>query len=303
VPLPSTACGLDLGSNTFSFTELTVEDGRVSVVNDISLPVRLSEGLTHGGPIKPAAVIRGLRALETLVRDYDLKHKPVIAVATAALRKTGDPGPFLRPAAEILGVEVEVISGKREAELTCKGATLGVDGTGPWIVLDIGGQSTEVCWQSGEGGWTVNSLTLGVVDLTERLICSDPPTPEALEALHREIDESLSANIPRDVGGEVLGVAGTATTLGMMSLGLTSWKREKVHGLSMTKAEVAEWRQRMVAITSDERTERFGVRPVRADVFPAGIAVLERVLNHLGRGRFTISANGLRVGAALSLLD
>jgi exopolyphosphatase/guanosine-5'-triphosphate,3'-diphosphate pyrophosphatase len=303
VSLSSTACGLDIGSNTFSFTELTVEDDRVTIINDLSLAVRLSEGLSPGGPLKPAAVVRGLRALETLVHDYDLKQKPLIAVATAALRKTGDPAPFLKPAREILGVEVEVISGDREAELTCRGATIGINGTGPWIVLDIGGQSTEVCWQKGETGWTMRSLALGVVDLTERLIRSDPPTPEALETLYREIDEILSADIPRDVSGEVLGVAGTATTLGMMSLGLTTWQREKVHGLSMAKKRVVEWQRRITSITAKERTERYGVRPVRADVFPAGIAVLERVLNHFGRDGFTISVNGLRVGAALSLLD
>ncbi|HUT77054.1 MAG TPA: Ppx/GppA family phosphatase, partial [Polyangia bacterium] len=146
--------GLDIGSNTFSCAIVDRVGGDAPVVlRDTSVPVRLSEGLLPGGALLPAAVDRGLRALERLVREFDLRRLPVRAVATAALRITADPESFTRPAAELLGAPIEIVDGLAEALLTVRGALLGLPGRGPTIVLDIGGQSTELCWSAPGGGW------------------------------------------------------------------------------------------------------------------------------------------------------
>ncbi|MCP4196366.1 MAG: exopolyphosphatase, partial [Proteobacteria bacterium] len=99
------ACGLDIGSNTFSFTELRRGDQGPEIVHDLSVPVRLSEGLTDGGELKPAAVMRGLAMLEELGKRFDLRHKPLKVVGTAVLRMAANPEIFTRPAKDILGVE------------------------------------------------------------------------------------------------------------------------------------------------------------------------------------------------------
>jgi exopolyphosphatase/guanosine-5'-triphosphate,3'-diphosphate pyrophosphatase len=89
----------------------------------------------------------------------------------------------------------------------------------------------------------------------------------------------------------------------MLHLGLTEWHREKVHGLVLTLETLRLWKTRLIAVTAVDRTKRYGVRPIRADVFPAGLSIQEAVLAHFGKDTFTVSVNGLRVGAALSLLD
>lgn len=294
--------GLDIGSNTFSCAEIRRVRSEIELIDDASLPVRLSEGLTPGGRLKPEAVDRGLKALEALVQQFDLRHKPLRSVATAVLRKTSHPEDFLKPAEALLGSKIEIISGDEEARLTCRGAVCGIPTSRPWVVTDVGGQSTEVGWQKADGDWEGLSLDFGVVSLTERFVHQDPPLVEEIVEMGTEIRRVLHASLPVDLSGVLLGVAGTATTLGMLSIGTSVWQREKVHGLEMGLADVSYWKKVIAACTAAERFDRYGIQPLRADVFPSGICIIEEMMRFLKNDGFTISANGLRIGVALSQL-
>jgi exopolyphosphatase/guanosine-5'-triphosphate,3'-diphosphate pyrophosphatase len=296
------ACGLDIGSNTFSFTELRRGDQGPEIVHDVSVPVRLSEGLTAGGKLKPSAVMRGLAMLEELCKRFDLQSKPLKVVGTAVLRMAANPEIFTRPAKDILGVGVEIITGEQEALLASEGAVFEISGPGPWIVIDVGGQSTEICFQDPKGDWNPVSLPMGVVGLTQELFSHDPPTGDELAALGQKIEPIISKAVSRDLRGRLVGVAGTATTLGLIELKLTTWQREKVHGLEIGEDRLAHWLEEMLSITARERTNRYRISPGRADVFPSGLFIIGTLLRYLNLGVLTVSANGLRVGVALGLI-
>jgi exopolyphosphatase/guanosine-5'-triphosphate,3'-diphosphate pyrophosphatase len=303
-PLP--VCGLDIGSNTFSCAEIARIDtpGEIEVRRDVSLVVRLSERLRPGGPLEPSAVARGLETLERLTADFALDEKPLRAVGTEVLRATSDPTPFTEPAREILGRPIEIIDGEQEALLTSWGAIAGIGVEGPFAVCDVGGQSTEICRQRADGTWQPRSIPLGVVGLTERHLRSDPPLDEEIGTLRSEVRSALvDEGLTAPAGGRLIGVAGTATTLAMLELGTRAWQRERVHGMKIKRARVDGWLARMIAVDAVTRSATYGVRPGRSDVFPAGLSVLLEVLDHLGYDRFTVSANGLRIGAALTLLE
>jgi exopolyphosphatase / guanosine-5'-triphosphate,3'-diphosphate pyrophosphatase len=221
--------------------------------------------------------------------------------ATAVLRKTGFPEDFVRPAEEMLKAPIEIITGEEEAILTCTGAVLGIPVSSSWVVMDVGGQSTEVGYKEA-GEWRGVSLDFGVVSLTERFVPTDPPTADEIAQVGAEVARILDESLPAALKGNLLGVAGTATTLGMLSIGAKEWSRDKVHGLSMTLEDVVYWKNQMAACTSKERTDKYRVRPLRADVFPSGICIMEEMIRFLGKDSFTISANGLRIGLAMSLL-
>lgn len=295
--------GLDIGSNTFSCAEIEKQGENIVSLDDVSLPVRLSEGLSSGGRLKPEAVTRGLDALAELVERFDLRRKPLRTAATAVLRKTAFPEDFTVPAEELLQSKIEIISGEQEAALTFKGAVCGIPESDAWVVMDVGGQSTEVGRRDASGALRGMSLDFGVVSLTERFVRTDPARPDELAAMGEEIRRIFKQSLPKGLSGNLLGVAGTATTLGMLSVGTTEWSRDKVHGLKMSLDEVVYWKNRMAACTSAQRTEKFGVRPLRADVFLAGICIVEEMIRFLGGDEFTVSANGLRIGVALSKID
>ncbi|HUT79543.1 MAG TPA: exopolyphosphatase, partial [Polyangia bacterium] len=102
--------------------------------------------------------------------------------------------------------------------------------------------------------------------------------------------------------GALAAVAGTATTLAWLESGQGRWDRGRIHGTGLSRERLRVWLGRMLEHDAAGRTTRFGVAAGRSDVFPAGLMVLDRVLGHLGRDEFLVSANGLRVGAALSIL-
>ena len=270
-------------------------------VADASIGVRLSEGLVLKGPLLPSAIARGLETLERLATVHHLATKRVRVVATAVLRNTCDPLPFTVPAEQILGHPIDIISGEEEARLTRDGAVEGIVGETDWIILDIGGQSTEISWQEG-GLWQSVSLEMGVVGLTEQYLDGDPPTPASMEEMRGAVRAILRQSIPSGLEGGLLAVAGTASSLGMLDQSLSTWHREKIHGYRMSGDALRRWMAIMSSIPSGERQRHYGVRPVRADVFPAGICVLEEVVRYVNQDGFTISASGLRLGAALSIL-
>ncbi len=263
----------------------------------------MSEGLEGEGALKPIAVARCLMALEKIVTKFQPKHKRFRAVGTAALRMASNEEVFLAPAAEILGTEVEIISGQEEAVLVGQSAAFGTPLDGhPITSVDVGGQSTEICAVDGDS-LTPSSLPFGVVSLTTRFIESDPPAKSELDAIREETFRILRTKWSGDVCGEVVGVAGTATTLGRLAQGSKEYRREDIHGLRMSRTELSEWRMRISGLTAAERISKLGVPAMRADVFPAGLVVLECLLDHLGRDGFVISTNGLRYGVAMKLLE
>jgi exopolyphosphatase/guanosine-5'-triphosphate,3'-diphosphate pyrophosphatase len=296
-------CGLDIGSNTFTCAEIAalMTGGDIAVLRDSSRVSRLSENLEPGGSLDPRAISRSLEVLERLSAEFDLPRKRLRAVGTQVLRMTSDPAPFTEPAREIIGTEIEIVTGETEALLVSRGAIVGLEQHGPWAVLDVGGQSTELCRQTSDG-WRPLSLPIGVVTLTTTFLRSDPPRTEEIESLRAHVREAFTGAVERRLDGQLVAVAGTATTLAMLELDSGTWQRERVHGLELSRERVEHWLAAMVAVDSATRTERFGVRPGRADVFPAGICVLDELLAHTRADRLTVSANGLRIGAALSLL-
>lgn len=303
-PAAGAACGLDIGSNTFTCAELARRaDGSIAVVDDASIAVRLSEGLTAGGQLKDTAIERGLAAITELIDRFDLSAKPRRAVATQVLRMAREPQRFTEPASTLLGIPIEIVDGEAEALLVSRGATLHLGAPGPWIVVDVGGQSTEICWQQPDGAWSPLSLPIGVVGLTERFATADPPGAAQLVELRRHVRGVLAERVPPAITGELIGVAGTATTLGWLERGLDRWERDAVHGTVIDRDRLAHWTARMTAIGTAERSARYGLGAGRADVFPAGLCLMDELLSHLGRTRFVVSVNGLRVGVALTLLE
>ncbi len=303
---PRCAVGLDIGSNTFSCAEIVIDPtGAPLVVKDTSRTVRLSEDLLPGGRLKQSAIARGLDTLLDLARDFDMASKPFRVVATAVLRMTSHPRDFTDPAEEILGADVEIIDGEGEALLVSRGAVLDLEpaanGAG-WIIVDIGGQSTEVCASGGTDPERPVSMPLGVVGLTDRFLDDDPPTVEQISNLEDYVFEQVSKVLPRSPVGRIVGVAGTATTLGMLQLGRMKWDRAAVHGLEISRSASLDWQGRMTKIDTQARQEHFGITGLRADVFPAGLCIINTLLKYFERDVFTVSANGLRIGAALSIL-
>jgi exopolyphosphatase/guanosine-5'-triphosphate,3'-diphosphate pyrophosphatase len=200
-------------------------------------------------------------------------------------------------------VAVEVIDGRREAELAFRAVVCSMPdlGRGELLVFDVGGGSTELVSGAGGAVRELASVPIGAVRLSERFLAGDPPRPDEVRAMIAAIDAAL-AGAPVPAGVPLVGTAGTATTLAAVALGLARYDPDRVQGMRVARAEVERQLARYLELTVAERRRIPGLEPKRADTIPAGAAIVARVLDRAGADGFVVSDRGVRWGLAYELL-
>jgi exopolyphosphatase / guanosine-5'-triphosphate,3'-diphosphate pyrophosphatase len=290
--------GIDVGTNTLLCLIADTDGQAVTAVEDHAEIVRLGEGLDRSGELKPEAIARSLAVLDRYVaRIAELECAHVAAVGTEALRRAKNGMVFVNEATSRLGRvggRFFVIDGEREARLSWRAVRAAFPSlSGTRTVLDIGGGSTELLVGESEIEGVV-SLPIGSVRLTERLLHHDPPSPEEKAALARTVDEALAGAPPPR--GTVVGIAGTVTTLAAMSLGITTYDAERVHGMTLSYSVLQNMTKRLGETPLADRRRTPGLDPRRADVIYAGAVILERVLARAGAEELLVSDRGIRWG-------
>ncbi|WP_028648956.1 Ppx/GppA phosphatase family protein [Nocardiopsis sp. CNT312] len=283
--------------------------------------VRLGEGVDETGVFSPQALERtfeALRGYAEALRAHGIEPGPesVRMVATSATRDAGNRQEFVDGVREIIGVEPEVVTGLDEAELSFVGATAELGGgdeleTGvfapPFLVVDIGGGSTEFVL-GGTDGELVRaavSVDIGCVRMTERHLRSDPPTPEQVAAATADIDavlDEVERTVPLREAGSVVCVAGTATTVAGIALGLPEYDAERIHHARVEVGDLERITADLLASTHGERAQIGVMHPGRVDVIGAGALVLSRLLARTGADHFTASEQDILDGVAWSLV-
>jgi exopolyphosphatase / guanosine-5'-triphosphate,3'-diphosphate pyrophosphatase len=269
--------------------------------------VRLGQGVDRSGRVTDAAMSRVFAAVEEYAALIDAH--PVDALrfcATSAARDASNASVFADGVHDRLGVRPEVLSGDEEAQLSYDGATRSLVGGAhhqPFLVVDIGGGSTELILGDGHGHVrAAESLDIGSVRMTERHLHSDPATDrEVLEAI-ADIDAALDAcHVPIGEAGTVVGVAGTVTTVAAGVLGLREYDRDAIHHATLRRVAVDELTRSLLAMSTEERVTLPYMHPGRADVIGAGALILERVLRRTTVDSLLISEADILDGIAWSI--
>lgn len=297
---------IDCGTNTalMLVAERTADESspgapRLRLVRDFLEMPRLGQDLDRTGRLREDAMERTLAALvRQKERAAELGVARLLAVATESVRAAANGAEFLARA-EAAGVPLRVLSGDDEARLSFLSiaAAFPTAGAGPAShrsVLDIGGGSTELIVGEGAQPREWKSVPIGSVRLTERLIKSDPPTPAEQAALTATIDEAV-ARLPQPQG-ELYALAGTATTVATLHLGLAEYASDKVDGLRIAVADIASLVARLASLSVAERKQLPGLDARRADVIYAGAAILLQVARRAGVREVIISDRGVRWG-------
>lgn len=300
---------VDVGSNS---VRLLVVDADGTPLIRLMRITRLGRGVDEHGHLDDESLARTLEALGDF-RDEWRRHGVDGAVriaATSAVRDARDRDRFFDGVRETTGIEAEVISGEQEAALAHAGATGAVAVDEPAMVLDVGGGSTELVIGAPEGGVAASvSLQLGCVRLTERLLPTDPPTPGELAAARDEIvarlDEAeqrlgAAGTSPR-AAASIVGVAGTATTLGALHLGLERYDPEAIHGTRVPAEAVRDLAAQLATSPAAVRAEMGPVQPGREDVLHGGALIIAAVVDRWGFADLVVSEADSLDGLAASL--
>lgn len=272
------------------------------VIKDCAEISRLGEGLNKTSEINATALDRTLTVLDnyvTICRNDKIESIDIIG--TEVFRRAANAGSVIESIQEQTGYRLTVLTGEEEAEYSFISALPGLANDDKnYIVIDVGGGSTEIIKRSAGASFDAVSLPLGAVSLTERFITEDPPLPENLVSLRTELRNVLGAVLTPDSSVSLIGIGGTVTTLASVHLKLLSFNWGRIDGTVLSQRDVEKLYIRLTQITAGERLDLPGMEKGREDIITAGTAILFEIMTLLEVKSIQVSARGVRYGRILS---
>ncbi|CAN5591627.1 exopolyphosphatase Ppx2 [soil metagenome] len=309
---------IDCGTNSIRLLIADVENGVLRDVHREMRIVRLGQGVDATGQLAPDAIARtraALVAYAELLKAHDVSR--VRMVATSATRDAGNRDEFFSMTADVLGgvcrdapnISAEVITGDEEAGLSFVGAVGELDSaSAPFVVVDLGGGSTEVVVGDHSGVDAAFSADIGCVRLTERCLHSDPPTAAEVAAARDVVRERLGEAlrvVPVDGARTWVGVAGTFTTIAALAQHMTTYDSDAIHLSRVSFADLLPVCEQLIGMTRKQRAALGPMHEGRVDVIGGGAIVVEELAHALGSragiDRLTVSEHDILDGIALSL--
>lgn len=296
---------IDIGTNSVLLLVARVEpSGELCAIEERATITRLGEAVDKTRTLAPAAVERTLACLAEYAAAIKAHAvQAVDVVGTSAMRDAAGGEEFRARARELLGVEPRTISGSEEARLTFRGGLSGLKLTNESVVVfDIGGGSTELI--AGEACSKQDdavSLDIGSVRLTERHVRTDPPTASELQAIRTDVEQALQGAPRLSDIKELVGVAGTVTTLAAIAANIEPYDPARIHGAKLSRSELVRVCDLLASLPLVEREKLPGLSPKRADVIVAGAIICRAIVELADAAHIVVSDRGVRWGVAEEL--
>jgi exopolyphosphatase/guanosine-5'-triphosphate,3'-diphosphate pyrophosphatase len=270
---------------------------------------RLGFGVDATGRLDAAAIGRTVDVLREYREVMDrFGVERVRMTATSAARDASNRDEFFDAAEAAVGVRPELLSGDEEGRLSFAGATAELDAVdGPFLVVDIGGGSTEFVVGEGPGAepWGARSVDVGCVRMTEKFLHHDPPLPEELSQVISLVGlhlDDVVREIPRiKEARTMVGLAGTVTTVAAVEIGLPEYDRDRIHHFVLTRRAAEDVFRTLATEPRADRVHNPGLEEARADVIVGGTAVLVAIMRRLEFDSCLVSEADILDGLAASL--
>jgi exopolyphosphatase/guanosine-5'-triphosphate,3'-diphosphate pyrophosphatase len=273
---------------------------------------RLGHAVDASGHLDAAAIDRTVAVLreyrEVIDRLCGTDAPPRIRMtATSAARDAANREAFFDAAEAVIGVRPELLSGAEEGQLSFLGATADLDPTrGPFLVVDIGGGSTEFSYGTSACEASL-STDMGCVRFSEKYLEHDPPRPEellaALSVTEAFVDDARQAIPQISEARTFVGLAGTVSAAASVEIGLATYDRDRIHHLELSRAQVEDVFRTLATETRAERLDNPGLEAERADVIVGGMCIFVMIMRRLALDTCLVSEADILDGLALTLLD
>ena len=298
---------IDCGTNSIRLLIAETSGSTIKEVIRTMEIVRLGQGVDENKAFHPDAINRTLLAVKSFKEIIDRNNVDKIRFcATSATRDASNRNIFIDGVRDILNIQVEVIPGEEEAALSFTGATYQLDqGSGPFLVVDIGGGSTEFVF-GDKKVISAKSVNIGCVRMSERHLINQPPTMDQIASAIVDIDIAITqaaVSVPINSAKSLIAVAGTATTVAAAALDLSKYDRDLIHLSKISADKVHKVAQMFQSMNKSEISALPYMHEGRVDVITAGSLVLSRVMAATGATEFVASETDILDGMAFSLIN
>ena len=296
---------IDCGTNSIRLLIADVQGENFREVNREMEIVRLGQGVDQTGEFHPDAIVRTLAAVDKFALEITRRGVEKIRFcATSATRDATNRDLFIEGVKTRLGIAPDVISGEEEARLSFAGATKDLpDSLAPFLVIDIGGGSTEFVI-GNRNVESAKSVNIGCVRMAERHLKSDPATISEIESARKDIQTAITeATQIVDIKSakSLIAVAGTATTVAAAALDLPQYDRYAIHLSRISAAKTHQVSEMFLKMNRSQRAALGYMHPGRVDVIGAGSLVLSEIVKAVGANEFIACESDILDGIAFSL--
>lgn len=294
----------DIGTNTVLLLIAELAGSQITPIYQEQRIARLGQGVDAARKLHPDAITRvadAIRDYADITRHYGIDR--LYATATSAARDASNKDDFVRAVGSIAGVQLDILSGEDEALWAFRGALSNRPDITNATVLDIGGGSTELVVGQADRILFRQSLDVGSVRYTERFFPSLPPTEQQVIAFREQLDQAINSyDLETLPNAPFVGTAGTITSLAAVDQALIDYDPTQIDGTTIAYERVVYWADRLLTMPVAHILRLApGVLQGRADVFPAGVCILEAVMRRFCINELVVSDRGLRFGWALAV--
>jgi exopolyphosphatase / guanosine-5'-triphosphate,3'-diphosphate pyrophosphatase len=287
---------IDLGTNTFNLLIAEISDGNFELVHSEKDGVALGMGGINDGFLSVEAFDRGIKALKQFKEKCDhFKVEEIRAIGTSALRSAVNADVFIAQVKKETGVDVEIVSGHREAELIYNGVKWSYDFTDAGVIMDIGGGSTEFIFADKNGVQDLISLNIGVSRIYQKFQCQDPLSETDIVNIEQWLEERAEGFFEGKQSDLLIGASGSFETF--YELIHSRAFPEKIKSVEVPFDELVQSIDEIITSTQAERDKNEWIIPIRKKMAPIAAVKTRWVIKKLGVKRVIISPCSLKEGA------
>ena len=294
---------IDLGSNSLRMIER--DCSKKAFTSEYEKIVKTAELLHSDGLISTAAQERILDGFKEASNTFDFKNQRCVAVTTEAMRRASNSTEVLAKIHKETGVKFEIIGAHKEAELTLLAVDRRLDELGfrgSFLLVDIGGGSTEIIFKKGNLSES-KSFPVGIVTMASKYPSKEELAkylPQELSEIKRYIQEYYKSESKPDF---FVATAGTPTTIAAFKQGMTydSYDVDRVNGSTLNYFDCVKALDELLELSFDERARYVGVG--REELIISGVMIYAALFDLFDFEASVIIDDGLREGLAISACE
>lgn len=300
------AASIDIGTNSVLLLVAEIKNNSIIVLEELQSVPRLGKGVDKEKNLQPESQKRVFDVLTGykffLEECFPSTVRQTVVTATSAVRDAGNRDEFSKHVYQLTGWEIRLLSGDEEAQTTYKGALSVLEKRNSLnnLVIDIGGGSTELAFGSGNDLTNAFSIDIGSVRFTERFFKNNPPHDAEIKQLRKKTGMLLNNKLTAIQDFDLIGVAGTVTSIASIDAGLESYDVTVLNGNRLSRSTIQGFINQFGKITPGEIEKRYpAFLTGRGEVILAGILILDEIMNRFNKQEIIVSTGGIRHGILL----